>query len=117
MKNYIFDCKGCACQCRIALKDALAVPRSCPAIEGQPDWFRVGEFEKHEEVPGETEALRVDNERLRDKCRALADANAGMEKERIYLNEKYKRLVDWIIAFLGMGVQGIKGITGREVDK
>jgi hypothetical protein len=80
-------------------------------------WERAGEFEQYEEAPGEIERWKAENEKLRAKCLALGDANAGMEKERIYLNEKYKRLVDWVIAFLGLGVQGIKGITGREVDK
>jgi hypothetical protein len=80
-------------------------------------WERAGEFEQYEEAPGEIERWKAENEKLRAKCCALGDANAGLEKESVYLREKYSSLVDWIEAFLGLGVQGLKTIAGRKVEK
>lgn len=117
MKRYVFDCKGCTCECKIFVKDTTAVPHLCPSRGFQPDWQRTGEFEQYEEAPSEIEALKVHNERLRDKCRCLAENNEELSKTVEYQKKRYSNLVDWIIAFLGLGAQGIKSITGREVDK
>lgn len=110
MKNYIFDCNGCACGCRIVLKDSLAIPRHCPTNEGMPAWIRVGEFEKHEEAPGETDALRVHN-------KALGAENEKLQKEIINLGYRYKCLQEWISALLALGTSGLENITGGKAGE
>ena len=114
MKRYMFDCKGCPCECRIALKDTMAVPHLCPSRGFQPDWQRTGEFEQYEEAPGEIDALKVLNESLRDKYRRLAEIHEGQQKEIINLGRRYHRLVDWIAALLALGTSGLENITGGK---